>query len=344
MYTKNIHTGFGPMDAVFDGYPAQKISFIGCSGKEQIKENLQRFIIRQALNIATGKSGEPTSTLIMSLRDTEEELTKKILAETDCTTDDIREIYSSPISIQDIRIKNSETASPTELLHGLTDPININVLSKKYDIIIVDGIDELFRMKDINRAGTVRLLKDCLSGSLAETGTTVILTDYDMNCDNSTDDRTDIIITISEDVLGRTQATVHDEAGNHAVEDVYRHPMESRGVFIIEAERRRQFYQEGYDSEHDKVHVNGELADAAAVYALTDKTRDKYLYKMTGNNANVPTIWPFEPSFYKPTPDDRVRQLAKAGAMIAAEIDRLMDIGNKNDKSLRHASSGNIKS
>lgn len=34
-------------------------------------------------------------------------------------------------------------------------------------------------------------------------------------------------------------------------------------------------------------------------------------------------MWPFSQEWWKPTPDDRIRELAKAGALIAAEIDRL---------------------
>ncbi len=331
MQNKNIHTGFGPMDAVFDGYPAQKITFIGCSGKGNVKEDLQRFIIRQAMNIATGKKNEPVPTLIMTLRDSEEELTKKILAETKTTTDDIREIYTSPISIQDFRFKDTEPVSATEILHRLTDPIDINILSKKYDVIIVDGIDEAFKLKDINRAGTVHLLKDWLGESLYETGVTLILSDYDNGRDYIPDDRTDVVVTISKDVLGRTQATVHDGAGNHAVEDIYGHPMESRGVFVIDAERRRQLYQEGYDSRHDREHVRGELADGAAAYAMTEESLKKYM--LWSPNPDVPSLWPFEEAMYKPTPNNRVRQLAKAGAMIAAEIDRLMDKENESKQS-----------
>lgn len=33
--------------------------------------------------------------------------------------------------------------------------------------------------------------------------------------------------------------------------------------------------------------------------------------------------WPWEARFWKPCPDDRARELVKAGALIAAEIDRL---------------------
>ena len=39
--------------------------------------------------------------------------------------------------------------------------------------------------------------------------------------------------------------------------------------------------------------------------------------------------WPWNVVWWKPTPDDRIRELAKAGALIAAEIDRLIYISGQ---------------
>lgn len=88
------------------------------------------------------------------------------------------------------------------------------------------------------------------------------------------------------------------------------------GAALIAAERRRQVEVEGWTAEHDDdVGRHGKLARAAAVYATPLPDRDPDF---------VQQFWPWEqPSFYKPTPLDRVRELAKAGALIAAEIDRL---------------------
>ena len=36
-------------------------------------------------------------------------------------------------------------------------------------------------------------------------------------------------------------------------------------------------------------------------------------------------MWPWNGSYWKPTPDDRIKELTKAGALIAAEIDRLLN-------------------
>lgn len=70
------------------------------------------------------------------------------------------------------------------------------------------------------------------------------------------------------------------------------------------AERSRQIEAEGWTTEHDDQHSNGEMARASACYALN-------------NAAN----WPWSISWWKPS--DRRRNLVKAGALIIAEIERL---------------------
>ena len=42
-----------------------------------------------------------------------------------------------------------------------------------------------------------------------------------------------------------------------------------------------------------------------------------------GNDMHL-HIWPFDFKWLKRTPNDRIRELQKAGALIAAEIDRLL--------------------
>ena len=88
------------------------------------------------------------------------------------------------------------------------------------------------------------------------------------------------------------------------------------GVDLIAEERQRQVESEGYSPQEDANYVKGELADAAACYAgLT--VRDHPL------SFRVPNTWPWNRDSWKPVPNDRVRELVKAGALIAAEIDRL---------------------
>jgi hypothetical protein len=76
------------------------------------------------------------------------------------------------------------------------------------------------------------------------------------------------------------------------------------GAELIAAERQRQIEAEGWTPEHDDGHATGDLAEAAAAYTLNDVT-----------------LFPW-PDWWKPGTDP-VRRLVKAGALIAAEIDRL---------------------
>ena len=99
------------------------------------------------------------------------------------------------------------------------------------------------------------------------------------------------------------------------------------GIERIEAERQRQINDKGWTPEHDDEHPLGELSQAAACYAdiagalmhgaKVGDIKDYYC-DCTGPNPQ----WPFEDAAWKPS-QDPVRNLAKAGALIAAEIDRL---------------------
>lgn len=78
------------------------------------------------------------------------------------------------------------------------------------------------------------------------------------------------------------------------------------GAELIAAERQRQIDVEGWTPEHDREHGRGELAQAAAAYAVP---------------AHASYLWPWRFAGFKRA--GRVRELVKAGALIAAEIDRL---------------------
>lgn len=95
------------------------------------------------------------------------------------------------------------------------------------------------------------------------------------------------------------------------------------GIEIIAEERKRQIEKEGYTQVDDARYENEELVDAAICYALgADSTRIEIV---TGKVKAVVTqkIWPWKDESWKPTPQNRIKELAKAGALIAAEIDRL---------------------
>jgi hypothetical protein len=91
--------------------------------------------------------------------------------------------------------------------------------------------------------------------------------------------------------------------------------MSMAGIELIAAERERQISQEGWTPEHDDEHINGELRDAAIAYAQVCDDR-------AGECAEDWFPWQWSREWWKPS-DDPIRNLAKAGALIAAEIDRL---------------------
>lgn len=86
------------------------------------------------------------------------------------------------------------------------------------------------------------------------------------------------------------------------------------GVGLIFLERQRQLQEEGWSKEHDSKYQNQELAAAAAAYATPETLRS---YGPDG----LPPTWPWAEEWWKPEPQDRIRELVKAGALIAAQID-----------------------
>lgn len=100
------------------------------------------------------------------------------------------------------------------------------------------------------------------------------------------------------------------------------------GVALIAAERRRQVDVEGWTAEHDDQHRHCELLDASRCYANQGRTWFPVFTHQYGTDpgAMLDQNWPWwvgeEPEGWKPSRDP-ITDLAKAGALIAAEIDRL---------------------
>lgn len=84
----------------------------------------------------------------------------------------------------------------------------------------------------------------------------------------------------------------------------------SQAARDVLAERQRQISAEGWTPEHDDVHNNGELADAAACYASPS------IFTLIGLR-----LWPWRTAWWKPS--DHRRNCVKAGALVIAEIERL---------------------
>ena len=98
-------------------------------------------------------------------------------------------------------------------------------------------------------------------------------------------------------------------------EQTYEQADNKNGIDLIRKERDRQINDEGFDEKHDSRNLPNELAIAASCYCLPHGQRE----------FRVREQWPFAYEWWKPTPEDRVKELTKAGALIAAEIDRLLN-------------------
>lgn len=97
-------------------------------------------------------------------------------------------------------------------------------------------------------------------------------------------------------------------------------PTESGIQLIVKG--YRSLIGEEYIEENNS---QGELAQAASCYAMPQGLR--LLHDKEGPAKRVPEQWPdsWYISWWKPSPDNRIEELVKAGALIAMELDRLLN-------------------
>lgn len=95
------------------------------------------------------------------------------------------------------------------------------------------------------------------------------------------------------------------------------------GARLIAAERERQVSAEGWTPAHDDGHDKGQLVMAALSYG---EVAAEQLCGVQHGSPDAPwwtrTDWPWTNDWWKPS-DDPINNLVRAGALIAAEIDRL---------------------
>ena len=96
----------------------------------------------------------------------------------------------------------------------------------------------------------------------------------------------------------------------------------SPGAQLIAAERARQVQVEGWSSSHDDDHVGAELSKAAEAYLVAAWAQIKML-DWSWLCYEAARRWPWGVNAMPELKHDPVRNLVKAGALIAAEIDRL---------------------
>lgn len=103
------------------------------------------------------------------------------------------------------------------------------------------------------------------------------------------------------------------------------------GVQLIAAERQRQIEDEKFSAKPDDKYTDYELAKAAESYLVAVTSPDEWAAEH-GKKPGPTHDWPWAEKWWKPSKDP-IRNLVKAGALIAAEIDRLQRAQAKGGKS-----------
>lgn len=97
------------------------------------------------------------------------------------------------------------------------------------------------------------------------------------------------------------------------------------GIEMIAAERKRRVTVEGYTTAgHDEFHDKGELLEAAACYIGAALCCERgYDEGATISHVAITSVaFPWDRELWKPSMNP-IDNLLKAGALVAAEIDRL---------------------
>lgn len=98
-------------------------------------------------------------------------------------------------------------------------------------------------------------------------------------------------------------------------------PFPAVGLDQITRERVRQVEVEGFDPRRDLKYENGELIQAARAYLFAARELGIPKQNNPMDVSEPPRYWPWKKEWWKPT--DQKRCLEKAGALIAAELDRI---------------------
>jgi hypothetical protein len=101
------------------------------------------------------------------------------------------------------------------------------------------------------------------------------------------------------------------------------------GVELIAEERKEQIEKHGYTAAEDDTRHDGALAMAGAAYAVN-------MAAEAGRRIPVDPVqdlWLFPINSFKPG-DDPLKSLAKAGALIAAEMDKIIRARAKSGESV----------
>lgn len=126
------------------------------------------------------------------------------------------------------------------------------------------------------------------------------------------------------DLTGRYEALLRDchpcySAGENHITPI---PAAVRDVI---AERRRQMHGEGWTLAYDDAHADGELAQAAAAYALVGSLSDDSRARLFPSSwgSVIWDLWPgtWARGWFKPK--DRRHDLVRAASLLIADIERI---------------------
>lgn len=108
---------------------------------------------------------------------------------------------------------------------------------------------------------------------------------------------------------------------------------QQNAVYLIALERSRQIVEEGFTADHDYHHSSGQLAWAAVCYAAPLPI---YRHEESYQGFWFHDPWPWDRDWDKRGKHSRLRELVIAGALIAAEIDRRLRLGESTEEEPIH--------
>jgi hypothetical protein len=111
--------------------------------------------------------------------------------------------------------------------------------------------------------------------------------------------------------------------------------MSTVGSDLIDAERQRQIDEENWGEDHDDAHDKGELVTAAAAYLAHASPVWQHAVLEDEDITAIKAEWPWNDEFHPSTKNHPAwKCLVIAGALIAAELDRLHRVGKIPTKAL----------
>jgi hypothetical protein len=115
------------------------------------------------------------------------------------------------------------------------------------------------------------------------------------------------------------------------------------GADRIAVERRRQIGEEGFHPAHDMAYKAGTLVSAAVVYALhalLGLRGGAGSFDLDDFAVTKASFWPWHDKWWKPK--SPIRNLERAGALIAAEIDRIINTEGQAQNPALNSLSGEV--